>query len=53
MAYILDAYNVVYAGASMGGALSDLTVRKLCQWIVASPQRLGATLVLDGRRQTG
>ncbi len=29
--------------------LSDLTVRKLCQWIVASPQRLAATLVLDGR----
>ena len=49
VAYILDTYNVVYAGAAMGGALSDLTSRKLCQWIVASPRRLGATLVLDGR----
>jgi predicted RNA-binding protein with PIN domain len=49
VAYILDAYNVVYAGEAMGGAMSGLTVRKLCQWIVASPQRLGATLVLDGR----
>jgi hypothetical protein len=49
MAYILDAYNVVYAGDAMGGAMSGLTVRKLCQWIVASPQRLAATLVLDGR----
>jgi predicted RNA-binding protein with PIN domain len=49
VAYILDAYNVVYAGDAMGGAMSGLTVRKLCQWIVGSPQRLAATLVLDGR----
>jgi hypothetical protein len=49
VAYILDAYNVVYAGDAMGGAMNGLTVRKLCQWIVGSPQRLAATLVLDGR----
>ena len=49
MAYILDTYNVIHAGIAMGGAMSGLTVRGLCQWIVASPQRLKVTLVLDGR----
>jgi hypothetical protein len=49
MPYLLDTYNILPVGISMGGAVSDLTVRKLCQWIVASPQRLNATLVLDGR----
>jgi len=47
--YIVDTYNAVYAGYAMGGALSGLTVRKLCQFIVASPVALKATLVLDGR----
>ncbi|HUO09114.1 MAG TPA: NYN domain-containing protein [Phycisphaerae bacterium] len=52
MPYIVDTYNAVYAGAAMGGALSGLTVRKLCQWVVASAggrQPMKVTLVLDGR----
>ena len=49
MPYLLDTYNIIHAGIAMGGAVANLTVRSLCQWIVASPQRLKATLVLDGR----
>jgi len=46
---IIDTYNCVYAGAALGGMLSDLGVRTLCRWIVAQPQRPKTTLVLDGR----
>jgi hypothetical protein len=49
MPYLLDTYNIVHAGRALGGAVSGLTVRKLCQWIVASPLPIKATLVLDGR----
>ena len=49
MPYLLDTYNILHAAIPMGGGLSDLTVRSLCQWILASPQRISATLVLDGR----
>jgi len=49
MPYLLDTYNILHAGISLGGPFSNLTVRALCQWIVASPQRVKATLVLDGR----
>lgn len=49
MAYIVDTYNAVHAGAAMGGALSGLTVRKLCQWISSSTQMGKVTLVIDGR----
>jgi predicted RNA-binding protein with PIN domain len=47
--YLVDTYNAVHAGLSMGGAMSGLTVRKLCQWIMASSHPLKVTLVLDGR----
>ena len=49
MALILDTYNLLHAGSAMGGAMADLTVRKLCQWIVQSPTRQKTTLVIDGR----
>jgi predicted RNA-binding protein with PIN domain len=49
MAYLLDTYNIVHAGIALGGAVSGLNVRKLCQWIAAFPQPLKVTLVLDGR----
>jgi hypothetical protein len=47
--YIVDTYNLVHAGAAMGGPLGDLTVRKLCQYIVAATSKMKVTLVLDGR----
>jgi predicted RNA-binding protein with PIN domain len=47
--YIVDTYNAVHAGLAMGGAMSGLTVRKLCQWIAASSSAGKVTLVLDGR----
>ncbi len=49
MAIIIDTYNCVHAGAAMGGALADLSVRTLCRWIVAAPRREKTALVLDGR----
>jgi hypothetical protein len=49
MPYLLDTYNILHAAIPMGGALANLTVRSLCQWILASPGRISATLVMDGR----
>lgn len=49
MAIIIDTYNCVHAGMAMGGPMKDLTVRKLCQWIVSNPARTKTTLVIDGR----
>jgi predicted RNA-binding protein with PIN domain len=49
MPYLLDTYNIIHAAYAMGGAVSGMTVRSLCQWIVASPHQIRATLVLDGR----
>ena len=49
MAIILDTYNVVHAGGAMGGAVAELNVRRLCQWIRVGAGRGKVTLVLDGR----
>ncbi|MEI8196131.1 MAG: NYN domain-containing protein [Phycisphaerae bacterium] len=49
MALIIDTYNCVHAGTALGGAFADMTVRKLCQWIVQAPHRSKTTLVIDGR----
>lgn len=49
MALILDTYNCLHAGLAMGGGMADLTVRKLCQWILQAPHRTKTTLVIDGR----
>lgn len=49
MVLILDAYNVIHAGRSLGGALADLRVHSLCQWLVTQPALGKVTLVLDGR----
>jgi hypothetical protein len=49
MPYILDTYNIIHAGISLGGAVSGLTVRRLCQFIIAANPPVRATLVLDGR----
>jgi predicted RNA-binding protein with PIN domain len=47
--YLIDAYNLMHAAAGMGGPLSGMTVRRLCQYLAASPAGVKATLVLDGR----
>ncbi|MCL2646152.1 MAG: NYN domain-containing protein [Phycisphaerales bacterium] len=49
MTYLLDTYNILHAAIPMGGAMANLTVRTLCQWITSSPRRIKAVLVLDGR----
>ncbi|MCL2639583.1 MAG: NYN domain-containing protein [Phycisphaerales bacterium] len=51
MMYLLDTYNILHAAVPMGGSMSSLTVRTLCQWIVSGrgPRRIKAVLVLDGR----
>lgn len=49
MALIIDTYNCVHAGSALGGAFSDMSVRRLCQWIVQAPYRNKTTLVIDGR----
>jgi predicted RNA-binding protein with PIN domain len=49
MRYLIDAYNLVHAAAAMGGPLGGMTVRRLCQYLAASPAGGKATLVLDGR----
>jgi hypothetical protein len=49
MRYILDTYNLIHAASNMGGPLTGMTVRRLCQYLAASPAHLKATLVLDGR----
>jgi len=47
--YLIDTYNLLHAAIGMGGPLRDMTVRKLCQYLAASPAAVKATLVLDGR----
>jgi len=49
MRYIIDTYNLVHAASAMGGPLTGMTVRKLCQYLAAAPSSFKATLVLDGR----
>lgn len=49
MALIIDTYNCTHAGTAMGGAFADLTVRKLCQFLICAPSRSKTTLVIDGR----
>src|SRR3954465_13248023 len=49
MRYVIDTYNLIHAAAGKGGTLSNMTVRKLCQYLAASPASIKATLVLDGR----
>jgi len=49
MAILIDTYNLLFAAAAMKGALSDLSMRRLCQFIVSSPNRVKTTLVIDGR----
>jgi len=51
MTYFLDTYNILHAAVPMGGAMSSMTVRTLCQWITSGrgPRRIKAVLVLDGR----
>ncbi len=55
MLYLIDTYNLLHAAAGFGGMASDLTVRTLCQFIVAATGSSGrgsgmrVTLVLDGR----
>jgi len=51
MTYLLDTYNILHAAIPMGGAMVNLTVRSLCQWITSGggPRRIKAVLVLDGR----
>jgi hypothetical protein len=49
MATLIDTYNLIHAANSLGGAWTGLTVRGLCQWIIASPRREKTTLILDGR----
>jgi hypothetical protein len=49
MATIIDTYNLIHSAGALGGAWSGLTVRGLCQWIIAGPRREKTTLVLDGR----
>jgi hypothetical protein len=49
MHYVVDTYNLLHAAAPLGGAVAELSVRKLCQFIAAAPGKFKATLVLDGR----
>ncbi|HVT82679.1 MAG TPA: NYN domain-containing protein [Phycisphaerae bacterium] len=49
MRYLIDTYNLLHAASAMGGPLTGMTVRKLCQYLAAAPSSLKATLVLDGR----
>jgi hypothetical protein len=47
MNYVIDTYNLLHAASAMGGALGNMSVRKLCRYLVAAKRT--ATLVLDGR----
>jgi transcriptional regulator of met regulon len=49
MHYLIDTYNLRHAAVALGGPLRDMTVRRLCQYLSASPASTKATLVLDGR----
>jgi len=49
MRYVIDTYNLIHAASAMGGPLTSMTVRKLCQYLAAAPSTTKATLVLDGR----
>jgi predicted RNA-binding protein with PIN domain len=49
MRYLIDTYNLLHAAVAMGGPLRDMSVRRLCQYLAASPASTKATLVLDGR----
>jgi len=49
MALIIDTYNCTHAGAALGGAFADMTVRKLCLFLTSIPSRSKTTLVIDGR----
>lgn len=51
MPYLIDTYNCVHAGLAMGGVFSGATVRRICQWITASPKNLQVTFILDGRKK--
>ncbi|HEY4328593.1 MAG TPA: NYN domain-containing protein, partial [Phycisphaerae bacterium] len=49
MHYLVDTYNLLHAAISSGGPLSDLNVRRFCQYLAATPVSVKATLILDGR----
>lgn len=49
MHYLVDTYNLLHAAPALGGPLAGLTVRKLCQYIVAATSNMKVTLILDGR----
>jgi predicted RNA-binding protein with PIN domain len=51
MPYLIDTYNLLHAALATGGVFSNTTLRRLCQWITASPRSLQVTFILDGRKK--